>query len=216
VKANRKWFLTLVVLLSLALSLSGWAPAQADDDHHGTAAVASSRAFLFFSTFSPGFRTTPWITVLTTKIDAEEGKARALLMDLSMESGIFTNDFRSTPPGFFTFSVKDAVIQAQVLVDGVVATPGVITWDDTFHLVEHATTAADFLVRSDTEFGARAFNFYKIGLADTPKDDHIVQVQVRFFVDAFTFPAGFTFSSAAAAVGTRTLTVQQAKIDLDE
>jgi hypothetical protein len=211
--------LLLGLAFALTLSISARSDGNREDQasaHHGTAAVASSRAFLVFSRFTPGVTTTPWITVLTTKIDAEEGKDRALLMDLSMESGIFTSDTRFVPPGLRTLTFEGAVIQAQVLVDGVVATPGVIIWDETMRFLENITTVSGLLEKTDLEFGARSFNFFKIGLADTPKDDHIVQVQVRFFVDVTRFPAGLMLNNASAEISARSLTVQQARIDLDE
>ncbi len=178
--------------------------------------------------------TSPWITVLSTKITPPGGKdlfigfsAQMFLADVSGQGGSGTA-FSTT----FTEEVN--FIRARVLVDGVAAAPGPVVYDalvrslsatlanpiTSCHEVAETgpsagvvtcTFGSDFLGQLIEAAGVRSFNFIK---RDVSPDEHVILAQVQFVATNFRSPnAAPNASAIAAVVSARTLTVEQVALD---
>ena len=191
------------------------------------AAVASSINRVFASQIGNGGTTTPWTTVLQTVFDAAGAKDKALIVQTSTITGLFSGDLRLSQE---TLLLENAGIQGRVLIDCVMpscdgasntvpaanlAAPGVITLDQAFHFLLQLD-AGSFSAALDATAGARTFNFYRLGIGKMPKNDHTIQFQVRFMVDAASVSNGFSLNGVLAGIGKRTMIVDTAHLDLDE
>jgi hypothetical protein len=172
----------------------------------------------------------PWITVLSTQIKPPGGKdlfigfsAQTFVADMSGQSG-------SGTPSSFTFTEQHNAIEARVLVDGVPAAPGTVTYDALFRFlaaelanpitschevaetgVVTCTFGSDFLAQLIETAGVRSFNFI---VRDVSPANHVILAQVRFVATNFRSPNADPNSSITAAiVGARTLTVEQVTLD---
>jgi hypothetical protein len=161
---------------------------------------------------------TRWQDILPpTLIDAEDGKDKAFLIDVSAVTGIFTANVSIYNNNTVGAVFDKARLQVRVLVDGVEATPGPVTFDALLRFHFAAGSTAFINVDLSARLAAHAFNFYKVGIKDTPGDDHIIRVQARVCLDADTFSrSGLVITDVATIIGKRTVTVETATIDLDE
>lgn len=226
-KEMRKLFSTLLAVLCCS------AIAYAQSAEKAAAANAST---VIISTHSvppnPNGVTfvSPWITLLSTQIMPPGGKdlfigfsAQTTLLDISGQGG-------SATPSSFTFTQELNEIQARVLVDGVTAAPGAVVYDGLIRTLSAAlanpitschevaetgvvtcTFGSDFLGQLIETTGVRSFNFI---MRDVSPGNHVILAQVRFIASNFRSPNAAPDSSAiAAVVGSRTLTVEQVKLD---
>jgi len=180
------------------------------------AASASSDVNQFvFSTGNSG-PNPPFVDVLSTSIKPPGGKD--LWITFSAQTGVFTtsvnNDIPAAPS---TLTSENVAIQLQVLVDGIpvaVAPPNplaAITFDNLIRVTTRFTPGQiDFLTLVVDEGGARSFTWIaeNVGVGV-----HIITVQARFLFNNARFPLGDTFSSIAALLGPKTLTVEQVQLN---
>lgn len=180
------------------------------------AASASSDVNQFvFSTGNSG-PNPPFVDVLSTLIKPPGGKD--LWITFSAQTGVFTtsvnNDIPAAPS---TLTSENVAIQLQVLVDGIpvaVAPPNplaAITFDNLIRVTTRFTPGQiDFLTLVVDEGGARSFTWIaeNVGVGV-----HTITVQARFLFNNVRFPLGDTFSSIAALLGPKTLTVEQVQLN---
>src|SRR5262245_43391999 len=176
------------------------------------AAAASSVVNQFvFSTGDSG-PNPPFVTVLSASIKPPGGKD--LFITFSAQTGVFTtsvnNDLPAEPS---TLTSENVAVQVQVLLDGVpvaIAPPSALSTVTFDNLVRTTTRFTpdqiDFLTLVVDEGGARSFTWIapKVGVGQ-----HTVAVQARFLFNNVRFPLGNTFSSIAAVLGPKTLTVEE-------
>jgi len=179
------------------------------------AAAASSDVNQFvFSTGNSG-PNPPFVTVLSTSIKPPGGKD--LFITFSAQTGVFTtsvnNDLPAAPS---TLTAENVAIQVRVLLDGVpvpIAPPiplSNITLDNLIRTTTRFTPGQiDFLTLVVDEGGARSYTWIA---RDVGVGDHTVAVQARFLFNNVRFPLGNTFSSIAAVLGPKTLTVEQVQL----
>ena len=179
------------------------------------AAAASSDVNQFvFSTGNSG-PNPPFVTVLSTSIKPPGGKD--LFITFSAQTGVFTtsvnNDLPAAPS---TLTAENVAIQVRVLLDGVpvpITPPSLlstITYDNLIRTTTRFTPGQiDFLTLVVDEGGARSYTWIA---RDVGVGDHTVAVQARFLFNNVRFPLGNTFSSIAAVLGPKTLTVEQVQL----
>jgi hypothetical protein len=209
-----------VLLLTMILC---FAPAVSFAQSGAEKAAAASSTGLIIQPFTTAPSVvTPWMPALTTSIKPPGGKD--LFIGFSTQTLILTeNENLNLPPGFsFTFANEGVTIQVRVLVDststanvlppGVLADPGVLTYDSQIRTTEQETiNSTDVLFLALQLAGVRSFNFVK---HDVGVGTHTVQAQIRFIANNTTFAFnGFAFSGVFAVVGARTLTVEEVKLD---
>src|SRR5499433_565184 len=176
------------------------------------AAAASSDVNQFvFSTGNSG-PNPPFVTVLSTSIKPPGGKD--LFITFSAQTGVFTtsvnNDLPAAPS---TLTSENVAIQVRVLLDGVpvpIAPPSLLsnlTFDNLIRTTTRFTPGQiDFLTLVVDEGGARSYTWIA---PDVGVGTHTVAVQARFLFNNVRFPLGNTFSSIAAVIGPKTLTVEE-------
>jgi len=176
------------------------------------AAAASSDVNQFvFSTGNSG-PNPPFVTVLSTSIKPPGGKD--LFITFSAQTGVFTtsvnNDLPAAPS---TLTAENVAIQVRVLLDGVpvpITPPSLlstITYDNLIRTTTRFTPGQiDFLTLVVDEGGARSYTWIA---QDVGTGEHTVAVQARFLFNNARFPLGNTFSSIAAVLGPKTLTVEE-------
>jgi hypothetical protein len=176
------------------------------------AAAASSDVNQFvFSTGNSG-PNPPWVTVLNTSIKPPGGKD--LFITFSAQTGVFTVSVNDDIPAMpSTFTAENVLIQVRVLLDGVpvsIAPPNAVssvTYDNLIRTTTRFTPGQiDFLTLVVDEGGARSYTWIA---RDVGVGDHTVAVQSRFLFSNARFPLGTTFSSIAAVLGPKTLTVEE-------
>ena len=189
-------------------------------------AAASSATTILFRTPTGG--NVPdagaWVTVLETNIKPPGGKD--LFIGVSAESEII-NVNNNAATGAITFSSALGAIVIRVLVDNVVATPGVVTLNALQHQVltrlstqlsnctevdigpnagkVTCTSTPGLLDQLSLEASSNGFNFIKQDVS--PGDVHNIKVQAQFFA------ASTVGSFAEAILASRTVTVEQVKLD---
>ena len=175
-------------------------------------AAASDSTVVVFQATSGNF-VGPWTTVLSTCIKPPGGND--LVIGVSAQTAVFTAN-QNISMSFFpvpTITVENVNIQVRVLLDGVpvpVGSPTVtaITFDNLVRVTDQLQLSGDFSVDSLSlvvdEGGARTFNWLapNVGVGE-----HTITVQNRFTFNNVAF--SFAFSSTAALVGPRTLTVEE-------
>jgi hypothetical protein len=179
------------------------------------AAAASSvvNQFVFSTEFSGP--NPPFVTVLSTSIKPPGGKD--LFITFSAQTGVFTQSINDEIPALpSTFTLENVAIQVQVLLDGVpvpIAPPSplsIVTYDNLARLTSRFTQGQiDFMSLVVDEGGARSFTWIA---RDVGVGEHTVEVQARFLFNNVRFPLATTFSSIAAVLGPKTLTVEQVKL----
>jgi hypothetical protein len=179
------------------------------------AAAASSVVNQFvFSTGNSG-PNPPFVTVLSTSIKPPGGKD--LFITFSAQTGVFTTSVNNDIPALpFTFTSENVAIQVQVLLDGVpvpIAPPSLlsnVTYDNLIRTTTRFTPGQiDFLTLVVDEGGARSYTWIA---RDVGLGDHTVAVQARFLFNNARFPLATTFSSIAAVLGPKTLTVEEVNL----
>jgi hypothetical protein len=214
------------IAVSLAIVCSCALTVQGQGTRAEKAAASSATAILFRG---PNFGNVPdagaWVTVLDTTIKPPGGKD--LFIGVSAVSLIINiNDSAAT--GALTDSNAPGEIVVRVLVDGKVATPGVVCLDLIQHLTRTrlstqlsnctevdvgpnagkvtCTSTPGLLDVTFLDASAHSFNFIMQDVS--PGDVHNVKVQAQFF--AFAFHPG---DMAEAIMGARTVTVEQVALD---
>src|SRR5947209_11536472 len=99
---------------TLALSCLMIAGTAATLNAQERVAITSATNRLIISQVGNGITTTPWITVLVTPYDTSSGGDKALIVQTSSITGIFSADIRLSQ---FTLLLENAGIQARVLID---------------------------------------------------------------------------------------------------
>jgi hypothetical protein len=218
---NSRSFKTLLPLLLLSTTTSLYAQQSA---------VASTTTQIVTTDSNTGATTTPWITVLKGTIDTTDSENGGLVMNTSAVTILSSED--SSINGSASLGIPAAVllyegigIQARVLLDcnqscdpssdavasKYLATPGVVTLDQTLHYMERIDLSSLSLAMNSTG-GARSFNFFKTGVHN---GKHTAQYQLRFMVDAGAYPLGATFKGVGAAVGPRTMVLTSLGVEVD-
>src|SRR5499433_2709372 len=178
------------------------------------AAAASSDVNQFvFSTGNSGANP-PFVTVLSTSIKPPGGKD--LFITFSAQTGVFTTSVNNDIPALpATLTSENVAIQVRVLLDGVpvpiAGAVSILTLDNLIRTTTRFTPGQiDFLTLVVDEGGARSYTWIA---RDVGVGDHTVAVQSRFLFNNTRFPLGNTFSSIAAVLGPKTLTVEEGKLD---
>ena len=202
---------TIVVALFALVCFSSVVLAQGAEK----AAAASSVVNQFvFSTGNSG-PNPPFVTVLSTSIKPPGGKD--LFITFSAQTGVFTtsvnNDIPAAPS---TLTSENVAIQVRVLLDDVPvpiappATLSILTLDNLIRTTTRFTPGQiDFLTLVVDEGGARSFTWIAQQVVN---GTHTVAVQARFVFNNVRFPLGNTFSSIAAVLGPKTLTVEEVNL----
>jgi hypothetical protein len=217
----RKLFATATVFSALA----GLAFADAKS------AASTSTTQIYAVTGNNGaFFTTPWVTVSSTQIQPPGGKD--LLINLSAQTIVaYNSDITATSgSGGFTYSVMGNRLEVRILVDGVPAAPGVVSYDSQFRFMEtflanpiancHEFDPSGFVACNFGQnfiadlletTGVRSFNFI---MRNVSPANHVITAQVRFGLQNFVFPGPPSGNSYVfAVIGPRTLTVEQLHLD---
>ena len=180
------------------------------------AAAASSDVNQFVFSNGNSGPNPPFVTVLSTSIKPPGGKD--LFITFSAQTGVFTtsvnNDLPAAPS---TLTSENIAIQVRVLLDGVpvpIAPPSPvsnITLDNLIRTTTRFTPGQiDFLTLVVDEGGARSYTWIA---RDVGLGDHTVAVQARFLFNNARFPLATTFSSIAAVLGPKTLTVEEVNLN---
>ena len=214
-----KIVVSLAIVCSCALTVHG------QGTRAEKAAASSATAILFRG---PNFGNVPdagaWVTVLDTTIKPPGGKD--LFIGVSAVSEII-NVNNNAATGAITASVALGEILVRVLVDGNVATPGVVVLDAVEHItITRLSTQLSNCTEVDVgpnagkvtctstpglldaiflDASANSFNFIMQDVS--PGDVHNVKVQAQFFA------ASTLGSFAEAIMGARTVTVEQVALD---
>jgi hypothetical protein len=207
----------LLSTLLVALCCSAVAFAQPAEK----AAAASSAVTQFvFSAATSGV--TPFVTVLSTSIKPPAAD-NDLFIRFSAQTLLVTNSVNNDtiiPAVATTFTAENVAIQVRALLDGVplpVAPPSlltIVTLDNLIRSTFRFTPGQiDFLTLVIDEGGTRAFNWIATNVS-TP-GVHTVAIQARFVFSNARFPVSNTFSSIAAILGVKTLTVDAVNIKTD-
>jgi hypothetical protein len=209
----KKLFLS-AIFLGLVFSTAVAANAG---DH---AAVASKKNALIYNGYGGDQLTqgvSVWKKILSTVIDAKDGDSRALLINVSAVTGIFTANTNVEVAQDLRAVLDSARIQVAVKVDGKWAKPGLVTFDSLLRMNIDSNTPNFVNLDLTEQTAAHSFSFYQVGIAPTQDNDHTVEVFARISIDAQTFSnSGINMTEATAFIGPRTLTVTTAKVDLDE
>ena len=179
------------------------------------AAAASSDVNQFVFSNGNSGPNPPFVTVLSTSIKPTGGKD--LFITFSAQTGVFTQNINDDIPALpSTLTFENVAIQARVLLDDVpvpIAPPSPlsnVTYDNMIRLTQRLTPGEiDFLNLIVDEGGARSFTWIA---RDVGNGTHAVAVQARFLFNNVRFPLATTFSSIAAVLGPKTLTVEQVKL----
>jgi hypothetical protein len=197
------------------------------------AAAASSDSVVFGPFGSALFNggsviVTPFQDVVASSISPPGGKD--LLINVSMETGIFLTtelNFSPTSPFTFTAAQTGSSLVVKVLIDcsdcprpyaGQAAEPGLVAFDTQTRLVSQRSVSFDEESFSATDqqgiaflLGVRSFTFIA---RDVQPGTHTIRVQAQFAASNFSSSVdGFAASSIRAHIGTRTLTIEQVKLD---
>jgi hypothetical protein len=174
--------------------------------------------------------TTPWVTVSTTQIQPPGGKD--LLVTFSAQTSAEYNAQILTTTGSAGLVYGDLfnALNVRILVDGVPAAPGVVTFDSQFRLLEdilanpltacHETDPNGFVSCSfGRDFiadilGTTAAHSAQFVVRGVSPQNHVIQAQVQFSLFNFTFPGGVSsFGEVFAIIGPRTLVVEQVTLE---
>lgn len=150
-----------------------------------------------------------FVTVLSTTIDTCN-KTNTLFCDVSAESlvGIIEVDDNATGTTVVSStSAEGALITMRVLVDGFVAAPGEVTFDDITHTITTNILPSGFRAELLALTSANSFDFVA---QNVPKGHHSVVVQARLQTSVLAINE--VFDSATAVLGNRTLVVQPAYV----
>ena len=178
------------------------------------AAASSDVNQTVFSTGTSGANPA-FVTVLNTSINPPGGKD--LFITFSAQTGVFTTSVNNDIPALpSTFTSESIAIQVRILVDGVpvpIAPPNPlsnVTFDNLIRTTTRFTPGQiDFLTLVVDEGGARSYSWIA---RDVGVGEHTVAVQARFLFNNVRFPLGTTFSSIAAVLGPKTLTVEEVNL----
>jgi len=174
-------------------------------------AAASESSVVVFQATNRNF-VGPWTTVLSSCIKPPGGKD--LFISVSAQTAVFTSS-NNVSLSFlpFTFTLESVNIQVRVLLDGVpvpVGPPTVtaITFDNLIRVTDQFQLSGFFSIDELSlvvdQGGAHTFNWLA---PDVGVGEHTITVQKRFIFINNRF--GEAFSSTAALVGPRTLTVEE-------
>jgi hypothetical protein len=162
-----------------------------------------------------------WTTMLQTPFDASSASNTTLIAETSAITAVLTGNY--IPPGGTIF-VSGAGVKARVLVDCSVTNavpcdptknlnevggptaanllqPGEIFLDQMLRAAIYFSDLNAFIAEASLSAGARAFNFYKVGLAGQRRVHNVV-FQVRLDTGGFN---ALGVSGSAALVGKRTM-----------
>jgi hypothetical protein len=174
--------------------------------------------------------TTPWITVSTTQIQPPGGKD--LMITFSAQTAVEYNAgiIATTGSAGLVFGDLFNALNVRILVDGVPAAPGVVTYDSQFRFLEaflanpisacHETDPSGFVsctFGQDTIvdiLGTTSTHSFSFVVHGVSPQNHVVQAQVQFSLSNFTLPGGTSSSGEVfAVIGPRTLVVEQLQLD---
>jgi hypothetical protein len=154
---------------------------------------------------SSALDSTGFITILSTNLCTARCQNR-LYADVSLETAITA--LSDIPTGaesaVVATTIGVAAIDVQVLVDGIVAQPGIVTFDGLLRIIsqglEPLTEALDVLSLAE----ANAFTFVYQGIKH---GQHTVEVQAR--LTAIATPLGAIAETVTASISNRSLVVTQ-------
>lgn len=150
-----------------------------------------------------------FLTILSTTVKTS-GDTNTLFCDVSAQTSvaIFEADDNATGISLVASSSGEfAEIDVQVLVDGFVAAPGIVTFDNVTHLYAANLLPEDLRAELLSTTSANSFHFIA---QNVPKGSHSVVVQARLQTSAFAVSE--LASSATAVVAERSLVVQPAVV----
>ena len=207
----------------MVVLLTAWAPTLADNSASaytgdGTAVIGAAATMYAGVANDDGFN-----RVLTTTLK-NSGTPKDLIIALSFETSLFTMTMVQSRGGRKSDAVADAEIEMYVMVDGVPALPGTITFDkrrqelwaslggvlDCFDANGDGIVSFDECTLTDEEIGlildtkaAHAFNFlaYNIG-----SGSHTIEAYARLRHDGEVVD-GSGAANASASLGKGTLSV---------
>jgi len=180
------------------------------------------------STGGGGTPTGTWITALNGNFDASRSSNSGLIVSTSAVTAVLSGDGTFATADGGSLILNFGGVQARVLVDCALPAcdatsdtvpaanllnPGVITLDQAAHFLASGADATTLRVALDLAAGARAFNFYKAGIAAQHKK-HTVLFQVK--LNAGAFALGYqsaTASAAVVAVAKRTMIMEAINLD---
>ena len=209
-----KRFFLAAIFLGLTFGAVGAAKAA------DRAAVDSEKKLLIYNGYAGDTvskNVSGWKKIMSTVIDASNCDNKAFLVNVSAVTGLFSQNLNVASSTDLRLVVDAARIQMAVKIDGKWATPGPITFDSAMHYNEQSSYPGFINIDMSAQTAAHSFNFYQIGVADTDNDDHTVEVFARVSLDATALSnSGLDTTQVTAVVGSRTLIVETAKVDLDE
>ena len=142
-----------------------------------------------------------FLTILSTTLTTDCNTNR-LYSNVSAFTSIGTLDSSETS-GVQSVTTELASIDVQVLVDGVTALPGPITFDALAHVLTVDLDEGEFIAALETRGAAHSYDFVT---RDVTPGSHTVEVQARAVATASAAPG--LLASVAALIGDRTLVIQ--------
>jgi len=226
-KVKNSQFMVAMLALSLA-AVSGYAQTS-----QPSAKVTAKVGYVnvVSDVLTAGESSTPWQPILKNNIKTANQKD--LFIGASLEVGLLTKTLVSSKNGINDTSLAAAAVQVRVLVDGVEALPGVVTFgrrsqtlSATFQGLIDGCLALDPTVPGgialdpdcvqpetlelilDT-MNANSFNFIK---ANVPSGVHTVEVQARISLNASTTPLLGGSAAARGLIGNGSVTVESVRM----
>lgn len=217
--------LSAVIVGAVSLALSGTASAQSSK---AVVQTRTTQVLPASSLVNPGVAA--WTTLLQGSLHMAQDKD--LVIGVSMEAGLFTETTVKSKLGTADTSWAEALIEVQVLVDGVPAYPGTVVYARRYQqlmarfggIIDSCTDAnGDGRLDIGTEctvtdeelqlvldtMNANHFNFL---LADLAAGDHVVEVQTRIGSSSSAMAGS---ASANAVIGKSSLTVEEVRLVKD-
>lgn len=215
----------ILIIVAVAIGLIIWSQSKKKKHHSGgSGSKSGSSSSAFQGTFSAddvqtgditeltvvtgttgGISDSGFLTVLSTTVKTDAWTNR-LYSNVSAFTSIGTVDESATSGGT-SLSSEIASVDVRVLVDGVEALPGTITFDSVTHIVGTALSEEEFLLFVETRGAAHSFDFVT---RDVLPGTHTIEVQARAVASAIADPA--LVASALAVIGDRTLVVQAGRV----
>jgi hypothetical protein len=177
-----------------------WVSLSADDVQTGDLVELSVVTGL-----TGGVSDSGYLTVLSTTITTNSWMNR-LYSTVSAFTSIGTLDLHGTL-GSTQLSTEIASIDVQVLIDGVLAQPGTVTFDSVTHVLGSELSEEEALLLIESRGATHSFGFIT---RDIGPGLHHITVQARAVASAVAAPA--LIASCTAVIGDRSLIVQTGRV----
>jgi hypothetical protein len=219
---NVMWIGLIIILIAIGVAIGVIVWSQNKKKHHSSSSSSSASSFKgAFSADDVQTGDITELTVVTGSTGASNDSGFLTVLSATVKTDCWTNRLYSNVSAFTSIGTVDgtallggtsvssevASIDVRVLVDGVEALPGTITFDAVTHVVGSTLDDDQFLLLVETRGSANSFDFVT---RDVLPGTHTIEVQARAIASAEAAPA--LVSSALALIGDRSLVVQPGRV----